>query len=97
MSWLLRKESINDSLTLEKRLKVGKLELMKGAQDSAEEYLDEKEFVLLQNMVESAVRRETSLDFTRGKYEVIFHSMHMKDGRFVGRNAEYARNLAEFD
>ncbi len=45
--------------------KLGKLELMKGAQDSAEEYLDEKEFVLLQNMVESAVRRETSLDFTR--------------------------------
>lgn len=77
--------------------KLGKLELMKGAQDSAEEYLDEKEFVLLQNMVESAVRRETSLDFTRGKYEVIFHSMHMKDGRFVGRNAEYARNLAAFD
>lgn len=77
--------------------KLGKLELMKGAQDSAEEYLDEKEFVLLQNMVESAVRRETSLDFTRGKYEVIFHSMHMKDGRFVGRNAEYVRNLAAFD
>lgn len=77
--------------------KLGKLELMKGAQDSAEEYLDEKEFVLLQNMVESAVRRETSLDFTRGKYEVIFHSMHMNDGRFVGRNAEYVRNLAAFD
>ena len=63
--------------------KLGKLDLMKGAQDNAEQYLDEKEYILLQNMVEAAVRRETSLDFTRGKYELIFQSMHLANKKIV--------------
>ena len=72
--------------------KLGKLDLMKGAQDNAEEYLDEKEYVLLQNMVEAAVRRETSLDFTRGKYEKIFRAMHMANQRIAGKNPEIVFN-----
>ena len=73
--------------------KLGKLDLMKGAQDNAEQYLDEKEYILLQNMVEAAVRRETSLDFTRGKYELIFQSMHLANKKIVGLNPEIAVNM----
>ncbi len=71
--------------------KLGKLDLMKGAQDNAKEYLDENEFLLLQSMVENAVRRETSLDFNAGKYDVILASMRSKDRNVVVISPELLR------